>query len=52
MVEGWILLIAAAAFAAGYGVRWLVDEPVDDVPPISPEAFLDWWMDGRPLRGD
>src|ERR1700751_5522289 len=52
MVEGWILLIAAAAFAAGYGVRWLVDEPVDDVPPISPEAFLVWWMDGRPLRGD
>jgi hypothetical protein len=44
-----VLAIAAGCFI------WSVikDDPVDEVPPpISPEAFLDWWMDGRPLRDD
>jgi hypothetical protein len=48
-LTGGVLAIAAGCFI------WSVikDDPVDEVPPpISPEAFLDWWMDGRPLRDD
>jgi hypothetical protein len=46
----WILLLAAIAL--GWFLRSLKDDPVDDVPPISPNRFLDWWLDGRPLRDD
>jgi hypothetical protein len=41
------------AIAAGCIIRSaLKHNPVDDVLPISREAFLDWWLDGKPLRPD
>jgi hypothetical protein len=58
-VRGLVVVVVGRAarggnlFAAGYGLRWLMEEPpVRDVSPISPERFLNWWMDGRPLRDD
>jgi hypothetical protein len=40
------------AIAAGGIIRSALKHNPDDVLPISREAFLDWWLDGKPLTPD